>query len=72
MAMISAESPQWKRMRRDLDARISDLQLQLEADIGPDETNVIRGRLRELRRIIEEVEEPPQHFDETQPEPALY
>ena len=58
MSQIDTTHPVWLALKRQTLARIEELRLQLEKPQGPDETNQIRGRIAELRKMLRDVEPP--------------
>ncbi len=53
---IERQSSTWRALKRHLLARIADLQVSLEADLDPVATAAVRGRVQELRLLIERVD----------------
>ncbi len=48
----------WKRLVMVLEARIAVLQKELEQDLDDVKTALVRGRIKELRRLLTEGKEP--------------
>jgi hypothetical protein len=46
------QSPTWAKLEEHLNKRIEVLHREIEQDGDPDKTNVIRGRIRELRKLL--------------------
>ena len=50
---VNVESPTWKAVEALAKARIADLQQELELRLDPVETQGIRGRIWELRELLD-------------------
>lgn len=52
-------SPVWLRIKEQIEKRIAGFHKQLEQDMPPDQTAVLRGRIRSLRDVLKFGEELP-------------
>ncbi len=55
---IDHQSPTWRALKRDIEARIEVLRAMLEAPGDTEATATLRGQIKELRALIERVEPP--------------
>ncbi len=53
---VEHQSPTWRALKKHITARIAELQLHLEGPSGRDDTNMLRGRIKDLRLLIYAVE----------------
>jgi hypothetical protein len=51
--------PEWAAFAERLNGKIETRRRELEAQIGPDATNFIRGQISQLRELLEDAEAPP-------------
>lgn len=56
IAMVEAGGPMWRALKKHLVLRIHELRNQLEDDLNDVATAQMRGRIKEIRKLIEAVE----------------
>jgi hypothetical protein len=67
MSQVDTTHPVWHALKRQISARIAELQAQLEKPSDQDVTSNTRGRIAELRRLLDKTEPPPKEHQHQSP-----